>query len=703
MKADSSNNLHLTDDTLTTPGSSVDVAVIAAAQNEPIPDRIGTYRILGRLGQGGMGSVFEAEQDNPRRTVALKVIRPGLATPRMLRRFEHEAQALGRLQHQGIAQIYEAGTARTEAGIQPYFAMELVRGKPLAEHVRANEFDTRQRLELLARICEAVHHAHQKSVIHRDLKPGNVLVDESGQPKIVDFGIARMTDADIDATTIQTDVGNLVGTIPYMSPEQIRGESGDVDIRSDVYSLGVIGYELLTGKLPHDVRSQPIPEAVRRIGQDEPTRLGSVDRAFRGDVDTIIGKALERDRGRRYQSAIELATDIRRFLRDEPIVARPASAWYQFRKFATRHKALVGGAAAVFFGMVVGLAGTAYGLVQATKAGEVLRGQRDQAQQQVQVVSGEKQRAAERAQNAEAVSDFFANGTLWTASDEAASDRHAPVQRFLDIAAAKAESMYADQPEVQAEIRDRIGNAYQALAEYEKAEQQLRMVVDLRRKTGRGNRDVMITSLRHLDRVLREQGKIDEALPVNLRIVETARQTLGEDHEITLDARGELAELQMVNGDPKTCAAELHDVLEKTRARFGEKVPPTIRSELRYGLALLKCGEKDEAERTVRGAYEESSKALGRSHPLTARATLEMGQVLVAVGKNAQAEPLLVSFFNSDSPQRPGNRRQKQIAAANLVRIYTATGQDAKAAQWRAKAGPAVADKSRIVEDLAAP
>ena len=210
-----------------------------------IPKTFGAYRIVRVLGEGGMGTVYEAEQDQPRRRVALKVIKPGMAGPELLRRFDLEAQALGRLQHPGIAQIYEAGTADTAFGAQPYFAMEYIEGQELPDYIKKYNPNMRARLKLVALVCEAVHHAHQRGLIHRDLKPRNILVTDRGQPKILDFGVARVTDSDTQATR-QTDVGQLIGTLAYMSPEQVLADPLELDIRSDVYALGVILYETLT-------------------------------------------------------------------------------------------------------------------------------------------------------------------------------------------------------------------------------------------------------------------------------------------------------------------------------------------------------------------------------------------------------------------------------------------------------------------------
>ncbi|MFQ5429172.1 MAG: SUMF1/EgtB/PvdO family nonheme iron enzyme [Phycisphaerae bacterium] len=327
----------------------------AEARHGAKPERIGAYRILRVLGQGGMGVVYQAEQQHPQRSVALKVMRAGFTSPEMLRRFRKEAQALGRLHHVGIAQIYEGSTADSDHGLQSFFAMELVDGLPITDYCEAHKLKKEQRLELLARVADAVEHAHQHNVIHRDLKPSNILVDPTGQPKILDFGVARVTDADVHAVTFKTDARKLIGTLPYMSPEQIRGDPHAVDNRCDVYALGVLGYRMLTGRYPFHIPRKSIPEAVRVIHEEEPTRLSLLDRSLRGDVETIILKALEKDPRRRYQSSAEFAADLRRYLNEEPIRARPVSRFYRFRKFARRNKALVGGIAGIIVALSVGL------------------------------------------------------------------------------------------------------------------------------------------------------------------------------------------------------------------------------------------------------------------------------------------------------------------------------------------------------------
>ena len=390
-----------------------------------------------------MGAVYEAEQDQPRRLVALKVIRAAWAGPELIRRFEQESQALARLQHAGIAQIYEAGAAETPFGVQPYFAMELIHGKPLAEYAEEHKLSTQQRLELMIAVCEAVEQAHQRGIIHRDLKPANILVDETGQPKILDFGLARATDADAQATR-QTDMGQLLGTLAYMSPEQVLADPLSLDTRSDVYALGVILYELLAQKMPYAL-SNLLHEAVQTIRLVEPQKLSSINRSYRGDIETIVSKALEKDKERRYPSAAALAADIRRYLRDQPIAARPPSTAYERRKFARRNKALVIGVSAVFVVLLAGVIASTWEAINARRA------QRE----------AEKETAI-----AKAVNDFLQKDLLGQASafNQSKPDPNITVRTVLDRAAKQVDKKLAGQPEVQTQILTTIGNAYESLA-----------------------------------------------------------------------------------------------------------------------------------------------------------------------------------------------------------------------------------------------
>lgn len=339
------------------------------------PTTIAGYRVLGRLGAGGMGVVYRAQQEQPHREVAIKVLHPTFVSDSVAKRLLREAEVLGRLQHPGIAQIYGAGVDAGQdgaPGLGPYLIMELVPGRVLLDHVHETRRDVDSRLELFAEICDAVAHAHERAVVHRDIKPDNIIVTEEGHPKVLDFGIARVTDPERAVTTMHTRAGQIIGTISYMSPEQIAGDSNRIDARTDVYALGVLLFEMLSDRLPFDLGALPIAEAARIIRDDEPTQLGSVHTGYRGDLETIVARAIEKDPARRYQSAAAMGRDVRRHLANEPIHARPASRAYRIRKFARRNRALVMGVVSTIVvlaaGLVASLAFAAYGLRQESLA-----------------------------------------------------------------------------------------------------------------------------------------------------------------------------------------------------------------------------------------------------------------------------------------------------------------------------------------------
>jgi len=309
------------------------------AGQESLPHQIGAYKVLRRIGSGGMGAVYEALQAQPQRRVALKLIRSDQLSAEALARFANEIQALGRVRHAGIARIYEGGTADTGLGPQPFFVMELVDGLPLDEYVSKHRVGIRQCLMLMIQVAEAVHHAHQQDIIHRDLKPGNILVDEMGEPKILDFGVARMVSTDrvpVEIAT-QTQAGVLVGTLPYMSPEQTEGDPDHFDQRSDVYALGVLTYKLLTGRLPYQFTGGFI-EAISAIQGTTPARLGDIDDRLRGDPETVVSKALAKERKHRYQTAQAFADDLRRIVNGQPISVTPATLGATLRRWTLREE-----------------------------------------------------------------------------------------------------------------------------------------------------------------------------------------------------------------------------------------------------------------------------------------------------------------------------------------------------------------------------
>jgi len=326
---------------------------------------IGRFAIIDVIAEGGMGIVFRAMQDEPRREVAIKVMKSRHGSRSSFRRFKYEARVLAALEHENIARIYETGTWDDGSGGVPYFAMELVSSAlPITQYAEQNHLPLESLLELLARVCDGVQYGHQKSVIHRDIKPANILVGSSGVPKIIDFGVARATDSDLAVTTQRTGAGELIGTLHYMSPEQCDADPERIDTRSDVYSLGVVLYELIAGRLPYDFRTSSILDAARTIREERPHQLAA-DVARRDELQTILDCALAKDQRIRYQSAAELGADIRRFLHHEPLAARPPSRAYRFRKFIARNKAISAALAAV---VVLLISGTIVSTALAIKA-----------------------------------------------------------------------------------------------------------------------------------------------------------------------------------------------------------------------------------------------------------------------------------------------------------------------------------------------
>lgn len=335
-------------------------AATRALSGDPLPrtadpERVGPFRIVGRLGEGGMGTVYDAVQDSPARRVALKVIRPDAVSPETRARFGLEARVLARLDHPGVAKVYAVGLGDPALGEPPWIAMERVEGRTIRAHADAARLGVAARVALVAATADAVAHAHERGVVHRDLKPGNVLVDRSGHPRVLDFGVARLARDSTMASSLHTHVGRIVGTLAYMSPEQASGDPDAVDARSDVYALGVMAFELLAGRTPFDLDRLALPAALDRLRRDDPPTLGAVAPSLKGDLSVVVGKALARERDRRYPSAGAFADDLRRWLRHEPVSARPPTAGYLVRKFVRRHRGLVGGTALAFVCLAAGL------------------------------------------------------------------------------------------------------------------------------------------------------------------------------------------------------------------------------------------------------------------------------------------------------------------------------------------------------------
>ncbi len=680
-------------------------------------DQLGAYTILEQLGQGGMGVVYAAKQASPSRTVALKVIRPQLASPELLRRFELEAQVLGRLQHAGIAQIYEAGTLQTESGRYPYFAMELVQGRPLLDYAAAAQLTTPQRLELIARVCEAVQYAHQRGVIHRDLKPANILVvaeegsrfrvqgsgstqahqseighHQSAMPKILDFGVARLTDADSSGATLALDMpaaerprreaaggqgpqacqglatraGELVGTLPYMSPEQVTGDPNLVDTRCDVYALGVILYELLTGRLPHDLRGRSLPEAARIIAQDDPIPPHTQTRDLRGDVEAIVLKAIEKDRARRYASVSELLADIGRYLRDEPILARPASTIYQLRKFARRNRALVAGGGVALTALVVGAIATGWQAVRATH-------ERNRAVRSEQIAQVRLTERDAEASKARAINDFLTD-MLRAGDPLTAAGSDLTVRQMLDRAAARIGTALPAQPQVEAALRHTLTEAYWNLARYAEAEAQARAAIAALRAAGQADGAAELAARSLLAAALREQGRSAEAERLFKETLEASRRTLGHDHELSLQTLRGLARTFMRTGRPAEAEPLFREAVDTSRRVFGDAHITTARALADLATVVHERGNAQAAEELFDQAERLLSKLLSPEHPETIGIRAIRASCLRDQGRLPEAEALLRATIEAQRRVLGDDHRATIGNMANLAAVLLDQG-----------------------------
>lgn len=608
---------------------------------------IGTYRIVGRLGEGGMGIVYEAEQENPRRRVALKIVRGGPFVDEVrLRLFRREAQALARLKHPGIAVIHEAG--RTEHG-QHWIAMELVRGAPLDRGWAAGDAtafpapdrgEIRRRLALLLQVCEVVGYAHQRGVIHRDLKPSNILIvaAEAGgagssdpapgtegqganesRVKILDFGLARIIDDDVDASMAHTEARGIHGTLPYMSPEQARGASGEVDTRADLYAIGVLLYQAITGALPHDLDRLSLPRALHVICEETPPRPRSRNAAVPADLEAIALKAIEKDPARRYASVGALGDDLRRFLADLPVHARPPSALYQLRKLARRHRAVAILGAGLFFAVVLGAAGTTVGLVRARRAAAEARTE---------------------AQTAEQVSRFLVD--LFRVSDPGeARGNSITARELLDQGAARIEESLRDQPLVQGRLLGTIGDVYRKLGLYREARAPLERALALRRQAlGAAHPDVARDEYA-LAGLLRRLGEFDAAREHYERALKIREAAYGPEHtEVAVSLTGLANVMLELAQYPE--ARPLYERAIRIVERNAGPEDPSLSAHL-YNLSLLlqRIGDSAGALPLLQRLVALNEKTLGTDHPEVAADLASLARTHQELGDTTQARVCL--------------------------------------------------------------
>ncbi len=604
--------------------------------------QIGPYKLLERIGEGGMGEVWLADQTEPiRRRVAVKVVKRGMDTERVIARFEAERQALALMDHRAVAKVFDAGS--TAEG-RPYFVMEYVQGEPITAYCDRHRLSVQERIRLFQEVCNGVQHAHQKGIIHRDLKPSNVLVTLTGnapQPKVIDFGVAKAVQQRLTEKTLFTELGVMIGTPEYMSPEQAEASALDVDTRTDVYALGVMLYELLVGALPLDPRGlrQAGLDAIRkRIREEEPSRpsermstLGdqSVEiaqcrrtdpirlaQALKGDLDWITMKAMEKDRTRRYGSPSELAADIGRYLTDEPVLARPPSVGYKARKFIRRHKVPVA-AAAVALLALIGFAGA---------------------------MSWQARRIALERNRAEWVSDFLVR--LFLAPDPSeARGRVVSARELLDRGAAQLEAETSGDPMLRARMMTMLGRTYEGLGLYETAAQVLERALAIQQEQAGTNHQGTIATMHDLALVYWDLGRYADAETLYRKAIAAGRVGLGEKNPLTLTSMANLGTTLSTLGRYAEAESLQSRVLELRRQVRGPIHLETLSSAADLALVWQQQGRYAEAERLVRRTVEDMSRVLGVDAPETLKARHNHALLLNLLQRYAEADTLYRSVL----------------------------------------------------------
>ena len=643
------------------------------------PEEIGPYRILDVLGEGGMAVVYLAEQSAPvKRRVALKILKPGMDSKQIVARFESERQALAGLDHPNIAKVFDGGI--TEAG-RSYFVMEHVRGDPITEYCDNHRLNTRERVGLFIRVCSAVQHAHHKGLIHRDLKPSNILVgvvDGKPQPRIIDFGIAKATSTPLGEATLYTRIGQVVGTPQYMSPEQAELSGVDIDTRTDVYSLGVVLYEMLVGVVPldlHAVGDRALRTALREQDPPRPstklTELGdttdeiarvrrtdaaSLRRQVKGDLDWVVMNAIEKDRTRRYETVNALAMDCKRFLDHQPVMARPPSAGYLLRRFVRRNRLAVAAASVTILAVIAGAAAATLGYLRATEAELV---------------------AQKEAETAQQTSDFLIE--LFRVSDPSeARGNSITAREVLDRGTETIDEELAEQPEVQARLMVTMGQVYQNLGLLEEAEDLLMTALQVRRSLFDVPHEAIAEVLHQLSTLRVAQGRFDEAEKVANETLAMQRALFGDVHEDIGQTLGNLATLAYYKSEYEESLELFRQSFQVFEATLGEDHPDVINTLTSLGSLYWRTGDTDEALRIMRIALERKRRHVGDDHSETAILYNNIAILLKDKGDLEAAEPLYLKALEIQR-RHLGEHANVANTMNNIGMFYLTAGEYDKA------------------------
>jgi serine/threonine protein kinase/tetratricopeptide (TPR) repeat protein len=668
------------------------VPALARPVDEPSNERpgivIGPYKLIEQIGEGGMATVWMAQQTEPvKRLVAVKLIKAGMDSKQVLARFEAERQALALMDHPNIARVLDGGT--TGAG-RPYFVMDLVEGIPITEYCDEHHLAPRQRLELLIPVCHAIQHAHQKGLIHRDLKPSNVLVafyDGNPVPKVIDFGVAKAVGQSLTDRTLVTGFGSIVGTLNYMSPEQADFNQLDVDTRSDVYSLGVLLYELLTGSPPHsqkETEAAGLIETLRVIREQVPakpstklstsaglptlaakrgTEPAKLTRLMRGELDWIVMKALEKDRNRRYETANGFALDMQRYLADEPVLACPPSAGYRLQKFTRRNRGPMAAGATLAALLVLGTVGTSIGLVRALKAER-----RATAAAAV---------AEESEKDTQAFSQFLVQDVLSTARPEGWNGGQGvttTVRRALDEAAAKLDERFEGKPRAEAVARHALGETYYTLGEHAVAEPLLRRAVQLRTQALGPEHPSTINSERFLGLVLRSLNRHEEAAALLYASWEKCRIVEGADSAACLHIMNALGMIHSEMNRHDQAIGILKDSLKRGREHFAADSPEVSSTMNLLGVAYQNAGRAAEALPLHEESLRIRTASVGAEHPRTLETVHNLALTLQEAGRPRDAVELFEKELNAAKATFGPEHRHTLNVMKDLGYAYTLAG-----------------------------